>query len=159
MPPCYQRAGVIGLSLPGFWGVWAAATRVDSSWTPHGSRSPSRPRPEMRLRCAKSISTFFRLFWAVGLKSDAEHWWAKSLTISNFSRWTEQTLALESHFSFNLHPVQPDFSTRYLRAFQIGTSDPVRKSSHHHVDRCPFLRVELTPDAYQAHNRTWAQPI
>ena len=38
----------------------------------------------MRLRWAKSISTFFRRFCAVTLNSDAVHWRAKSRTISHF---------------------------------------------------------------------------
>ncbi len=38
------------------------AARRNSSFAPHGPRSRSLPRPRMRLRCANSISTFFRSF-------------------------------------------------------------------------------------------------
>ncbi|SMX43950.1 hypothetical protein OCA8868_03076 [Octadecabacter ascidiaceicola] len=50
-------AGKIFASLRRFWAV--AASR-NSSFAPHGPRNRNRPNPRIRLRCAKSISTFFR---------------------------------------------------------------------------------------------------
>ena len=38
---------------------WAVAASRNSSFAPHGPRNRNRPSPRMRLRCAKSISTFF----------------------------------------------------------------------------------------------------
>ena len=49
-------AGNILASLRRFWAV---AARRNSSFAPHGPRNRSRPSPRMRLRWAKSISTFF----------------------------------------------------------------------------------------------------
>jgi hypothetical protein len=39
---------------------WAVAERRNSSLASHGPRKRSRLSPRMRLRCAKSISTFLR---------------------------------------------------------------------------------------------------
>jgi hypothetical protein len=41
---------------------WAVAASRNSSFAPHGPRNLSLFRPRMRLRWAKSISTFFRSF-------------------------------------------------------------------------------------------------
>jgi len=77
----------------------------------------------MRLRWAKSISTFFRRFCAVTLNSDAVHWRAKSRTISYFSRWTARASELGQHFSFNAHPVPRRCES--LQAAQV----PVNKTN------------------------------
>ena len=47
-----------GKILASFRRFWAVAARRNSSFAPHGPRNRSRPKPRMRLRCAKSISTF-----------------------------------------------------------------------------------------------------
>src|SRR6056297_534350 len=51
-----------GKILASFLRFWAVAARRKSSFAPHGPRNRSRPSPRMRLRCANSISTFFRSF-------------------------------------------------------------------------------------------------
>ena len=45
--------------LTSLWRFWAVAARINSSFAPHDPRNRSRPNPRMRLRWAKSISTFF----------------------------------------------------------------------------------------------------
>jgi hypothetical protein len=49
-----------GISLASFRRFWAVAARRNSSRAPHGPLSRSRSSPRMRLRWAKSISTFLR---------------------------------------------------------------------------------------------------
>ena len=51
-----------GKILASFRRFWAVAARRNSSFAPHGPRNRRRPSPRMRLRWAKSISTFFRSF-------------------------------------------------------------------------------------------------
>ena len=51
-----------GNILASFRRFWAVAARRNSSFAPHGPRNRNRPSPRMRLRWAKSISTFFRSF-------------------------------------------------------------------------------------------------
>lgn len=77
------------------------AATVNSSWTPHGPRSRSLPKPRMRLRCANSISTCFRRFWAVGLYAEATQYRAKSLTISYSSRRIRRVSVLMQHLAFD----------------------------------------------------------
>ena len=57
---CSGGRAVGGLSFASFRRFWAAAARRNSSRAPHGPRKRSRPSFRMRLRWAKSISTFFR---------------------------------------------------------------------------------------------------
>ena len=51
-----------GRSLAILRRFWAVAARRNSSFAPHGPRNRSRFRPKIRLRWAKSISTFFLSF-------------------------------------------------------------------------------------------------
>src|SRR5271168_4196216 len=49
-----------GSSLASFLRFWAVAAKRNSSRAPFGPRSRNRSSLRMRLRCANSISTFFR---------------------------------------------------------------------------------------------------
>jgi hypothetical protein len=49
-----------GKILASLWRFWAVAASKNSSFAPNGPRNRNRLRPRMRLRWAKSISTFFR---------------------------------------------------------------------------------------------------
>ena len=59
LPVCCG-AGKILASLRRFWAVAASRNSSFAPHAPHGPRNRNRPSPRMRLRWAKSISTFFR---------------------------------------------------------------------------------------------------
>ncbi len=102
-------AGKILANLRRFWAV---AARRNSSLVPHGPRNRSRPKPRMRLRWAKSISTFFRSFieisyWRVLAISRAT-WRASSCS----SRVILRASALGQHLAFDGQASQTSFRAR-----------------------------------------------
>jgi len=86
----------------------------------------------MRLRWAKSKSTFFRRFCAVILNSDAVHWRAKSLTISYYSRDTEceplfwgvsRGIGIGAPFMFHLFAVRADVAVAPIVPREVGSGE------------------------------------
>ena len=71
------RSGT-GISFAIFRRFWAVAARRNSSRAPFGPRSRSRPSLRKRLRCANSISTFFRSRRAMRPCDDLAIWRAIS---------------------------------------------------------------------------------
>ena len=107
----------------------------------------------MRLRWAKSISTFFRRFCAVTLNSDAVHWRAKSLTISYFSRWTARASELGQHFCFNVHPVQSDFSARCATNVTRQNRSKILRLLRDYEAHIEIAYIEVGPEQLYRHNR------
>ena len=91
-------AGKILADLLRFWPV---AARRNSSFAPHGPRSRSCTKPRMRLRWAKSISTFFRNLIEIGyylvLAISRAIWRASSCS----SRVILRASAFGQHFIFH----------------------------------------------------------
>src|SRR5215207_9028598 len=86
-PEAHARAGVsVGTSLASLRRFWAVAARWNSSLAPFGPRSLRRSSFRMRLRCANSISTFFRCRREVTYSFVA----AMSLAISRAPSWIER---------------------------------------------------------------------
>ena len=111
---------VCGLSFASFLRFWAMAASVNSSCAPKGPRSLSRPRLNMRLRWAKSISTFLRLAWAFGLTSDFNPSRAKSRASSCSSRGIVRTFVFGQQFGFDGHMSHTYLLARYLRRPVLG---------------------------------------
>lgn len=78
-----------GSSFASFLKLWAVGARWNSSRAPHGPCNRSRPRPRIRLRWAKSISTFFRslqeiaywVVWVMARATSREGSWIDRVTL------------------------------------------------------------------------------
>ena len=102
-----------GKTLASLRRFWAVAARRNSSFAPHGPRNRNRPNPRMRLRWAKSISTFFRsrieILYCFVLAMSRATWRASS----SCSRLIVRVFVSGQHFAFEGQTRQVSFSARY----------------------------------------------
>ncbi len=127
----------IGMSLAsflGFWGsgvlgFWAVAARRNSSLAPHGPRSLSLPSPRIRLRWAKSISTFFGSLQEIASSSVLPISRANCRAPSISDRATRRGTPFGRHFIFREQTSRSAFRALYLA--DVVSFGPLR--SHRYV--------------------------
>ena len=90
----------------------AVAAMRNSSFTPHRPRNRNRLKPRIRLRCAKSISTFSRSFIEMTYCSVLTMSQATCRASSCSSRVILWASAFGQHFAFDGQAWQTSFSVR-----------------------------------------------
>ena len=103
-----------GKILAGLRRFWAVAASRNSSFAPHGPRNRNRPNPRMRLRWAKSISTFFRSHIEIAYCLVLAISRATCRASSCSSRLIDLASAFGQHFDLEGQAWQVSFNPRYL---------------------------------------------